>query len=341
MAHQNNLEELTARRLALLNGGPQDQLRGIGLQDPGFQIATQTQGPSPGQIAPPEAGLTDVQAEGSPALTQQRRKRRRNRRGGRGGGLLGRPKLGAAARDVGRQLELGIPFGEDLAPELFSEEGLGRVGDVRREETDTSLQAAAELRAGAGQTSQELQDIIARRQAGLEGFTTPEEEALRQNALDAINAQLAGGLRSAAQFNLGRGIQGGLAGRAAQPFVQQAIQGRRGLEADIFSQQIAERGRRLQSLQDLITGRDREAFEQRLQAGQFEAGALEQARQFERLQEEFNLGQQAREIAGRTAARGAGVGLLEQERARRERIRALKQLQQQEKERQDQLLGLV
>lgn len=344
----NGLDELTRRRLAL----QQQQTQSPRLQQqPGIltqtgnitdrilgrppQIATQT---AQQPIEPPS--LTDVQAEGSPALTQQRRNRRRGKGKGKGG-ALGRPRLGAAARDVGKQLELGIPFGETLSPELFQDEALGRVGDIRGGETDAALQAATQFREQAGGVDPEIQAIIERRRAELGGFTTPEQEALRQNALSGIGQQFQAGLRSAQAFNLGRGIRGGLAGRAFQPVAQQAFQARRGLESDIFQQEIGERARRLQEFEGLVTGEAGRRFNEGLQARQLEAGALEQARQFELGSRQFDLEQLAREVAGRTAARGAGLGLLEQERARRERIRALKQLQQLERERQDQLLGLV
>lgn len=220
-------------------------------------------------------------------------------------------------KTVQGEVAKGTKIGESVAPELFNG-GLDRLTTEYRPQVEDLMARTRAASEAAGTQSPEMALAVARMQAGLGGFTTPEEEAMRARALEGINAQFNAGMRSAAGLNLGRNLRGGVAAANFTPVLTQSIQQRRGLENDIMLQEVAEKARRLTEFSNTVSKRDVDLSAARNAALGREQEVLNTDRDYLRQTNEFNAAQQGKEIAGKIAARGTGIGLLQDEKARRD-----------------------
>lgn len=220
-------------------------------------------------------------------------------------------KISDYLQDTARE---GEGLTNQLAPELQQDQFLGNASNPYAQQVQELMARLQQVEQASQQVSPELQDIIARQQAGLNGFTTPEEEALKFNAMQNIDAQLRGGLRAAAGLNMSRGLSGGIAANNFAPALAEAIRARQGLANDIFTQQIAERARRLGEYQNTITSRDQSMFDRRNQALTMQQGALERQQVLEQQMQEANLERRRAELAARLGARGMSYDAILNER---------------------------
>ena len=253
------------------------------------------------------------------SLGQSPKSPKKKGKGKKGKGKKGNGKR-SAAKTVQKEINKGVGLAEGLAPELLGPDatGLDRLEPTRVAETQDAIDRAKEQSLSATQQSPELAFAIEEMKSRLGGFTTPEEEALRARALEGVNAQLQASMRSAAGANLGRNLRGGAATQNFMPGLRTAIQQRRGLENDIMAQQIAERGRRLTEFTNTVSDRDARLFDQGGAALDRETALITGDRDRNTAIDSFNAAQQSNEIAAKIAARGTGVGLLQDEKARRE-----------------------
>lgn len=123
--------------------------------------------------------------------------------------------------------------GEALGKKFFGEGGIGHVEAGR---------------------AQEIADVLARRQANLQGYTPEEQNAMRAQALGGVQKaqqlaqrQLMGQLGAA---NLRGGVRGGALGNLAAQGLQQQAQVQQGL----FQNQINQRRQALDQYQSALEG---------------------------------------------------------------------------------------
>jgi len=200
-------------------------------------------------------------------------------------------------------------------------EFLGRITDKFAGQGQAVLDNAATLQGTAGERSPEFTKALALQEAGLGGFSTTEEEAARERALESINAEFTTGLRSAAALNLGRNLRGGVAAQNFAPVLQTAISQRRGIENDIFLANVAERARRLTEFTGTTERESDRAFGQKVKANTAQAGVVQNARDAATDIQGLNIDLGGREIGARIAANATGLGLLQDEKAERQRIK--------------------
>lgn len=156
-------------------------------------------------------------------------------------------------------------YNQYIAPELQGQ-FLGRIGD-------TALDPV-------------LQDVLNKRVAGLEGYSAEENNALREAGTQGLNQEFQTQLR-ALQGVLGKSnVLGGAAGQRFVPLVGARNQAQQGLERDLFIENVAEKQRRLQGLQELAQN------QQKTELGK----------------QEYNLGQQASELAARLGGKFNTIG---------------------------------
>jgi hypothetical protein len=101
---------------------------------------------------------------------------------------------------------------------------------------------------GATQGEQAGQDVMAKMQAGLGGYTGEQERAMFQREADQVRAQQALGGQQAAQQAQAGGLGGGFAAKMQERLAQGASAQQAGLGRDLSLQNIAEQQRRLQNL---------------------------------------------------------------------------------------------
>ncbi len=152
-----------------------------------------------------------------------------------GGEAKLKPEIVAAQRvEAARKArEKDMAAGAAKGQEYFGEGSLGRVDAAR---------------------AQEISDVLARRQANLQGYTPEEQNAMRSQALGGVQRaqqlaqrQLMGQLGAA---NLRGGARGGALGNLAAQGLQQQAQ----VEQGLFANQINQRRAALDQYQNALQG---------------------------------------------------------------------------------------
>lgn len=216
-----------------------------------------------------------------------------------------------AQSNVMKDIESAKPF----AQEMFGAGSLERMAAIGAEELAKQIQARQAQAATAGQRSADVQDIISRYRSGLEGYTAPELQALREQMQSGITTGEQTALRQLRGQQAAAGIQGGLAGAQAARLLQAGQQARTQAERDLFLQNIAQRQNALQGFQQAVTGAEATEFGR----GQTTQGALEQILQQQRAEEtgrqQFNIGQGQQEKFGQLATMLGIAGMGSTERA--------------------------
>lgn len=147
-------------------------------------------------------------------------------------------------------------------------------------------------RVGA-QRSADIAEILAQRKAQLGGFTPEEQQAMREQNLGAVMQGQQAGARDLARQQARSGVRGAL-GAAQQAAFQQATQQQlANQERDLFLANIAEKRGALDKLE----------------------GSTRATEQDELGRQQFNLGQQGKELAGKLTTEFGYGGLGAQDRA--------------------------
>lgn len=171
-----------------------------------------------------------------------------------------------AARDA------DLARGKQRGEQIFGNQALGRIDDAR---------------------SKEIQDILSARKSNLSGFSTEEQQAMRDQNLAAILQGQKAGARDLARQQARAGVRGSIAG-AQQQALQTATQGQLAdQERQLFLNQIAERRSAL------------DKFE----------GSQTAAEQSELGRKQFNLSQANKELLGKLSTEMGYGGLGAAERA--------------------------
>ena len=202
----------------------------------------------------------------------------------------------------------GRDFGKELGDRYYSPGSLGRLGTDR---SPDELDAIERLKAAADKAttrSGDVSDLLGRRKAGLEGYDAPEMQGMRE----AMGREITrGGATAAAELRRAQGVArtrgAGAAAQAAN--LQRSLQqGRTDLEQDLFVKNADEKQRRLAEYENSLRGIEGEEF------GRGQATRQDLINQYnyqggvDQYRNEYNLGQQANEIAGRIGAETGGIG---------------------------------
>ena len=176
---------------------------------------------------------------------------------GSGGGAVAIPKVNIG--ETTKTLKGDIATGQELFGGDFAEGKLGRL------ETGPSA---------------DVQDIIARRKAGLEGLSAEENQAIRERGSQAIDRSTQSSLRQLRGLQGATGVRGGSA-LANQARILQAGQGAKAnVERDLAIQNIGVKREALGAAEGSILGAEAQTRENTL----------------------FNIRQRNKEAAGRQAA---------------------------------------
>lgn len=206
-----------------------------------------------------------------------------------------------------------------LSDRFFQDGSLGRVEENRTGEVQDVLDKSKALEElyRTQPRSAEQQDIVARRKAGLEGYTSEElqgqREAANRESYDAYKGRL-GELTS-------RQASSGFSGPAqagAQAFLERDLA--RGLarsEQDLFIKNADERQKRLGEYGDVVSGLESEEYNRRRGTLQDYEGYLSKAREDELTRRQENLDRIAAENAGKVSTYFGGLGAGQARRANR------------------------
>lgn len=102
--------------------------------------------------------------------------------------------------------------------------------------------------------SSDMQDIINRRKADLEGMSSAENNALRGQMLSGVNAETQGALRQLRTAQGGRGLKGGSAIAQSRSLINSSLAKKAALDRDLMIQNIAMRQSALDRYQSAIQG---------------------------------------------------------------------------------------
>lgn len=163
----------------------------------------------------------------------------------------------------------GTQAATDLANRFFAEGSLGRVNEER---------PAA------------VQDYINRYQAGLEGYSSPELQAQREQAQRGIDTQYQTGLAQLAKAQARGGVRGAAAGAAQRNMNRARMGEQQNLEQDIFVRNADEKQRRLGEYARSLEGARADELDRR--KFNLEQGASERAGGMGTFFESLKLGQQ-------------------------------------------------
>jgi len=218
---------------------------------------------------------------------------------------------------VNKLLGPGIEGASALAEKLFPEGSLGRMEFVGPEgrEIVQRYKGIAD-RYASGQPSADVQDIMNRYKAGLEGYNSQELNAMREESLQGIESDAQTQARRL-QKAQGANVQGGARTAQLQRLNQSKLGARGNLERDLFIKNADERQRRLGEYSGLVQGVEQQGYERSLGSlGQYE-NAYGSLRQEDVRTKQYNDQKVADEMAGRygTIFGGLNLGLAQQAQA--------------------------
>lgn len=205
----------------------------------------------------------------------------------------------------GRALEQGRQMGN----EIFGTGTLPRVQQGRAQEQADFLANRRAISQVAGQRSGQMQDVLAQREAGLGGYTSPEYGAMRQKAYEGFQNQMQTGLRGLARAQGNNRVSGAAAAAQNARFQQSGAASAAQAERDLMLQNINERQNRLGQYEQSLTGAEGTEWNRLQQALQGEEGTMNQIRGDELGREQFNIGQLQREKAGQLQSMLGMAGL--------------------------------
>jgi len=219
---------------------------------------------------------------------------------------------------VNKLLGPGIEGASALAEKLFPEGSLGRMEFVGPEgrEIVQRYKGIAD-RYASGQPSADLQDIMNRYKAGLEGYNSQELNAMREESLQGINADVAAQQRALQKAQARSGVRGAAGVAQLAGVGRQGVNARGNLERDLFIKNADERQRRLGEYSGLVQGVEQQGYERSLGSlGQYE-NAYGNLRAEDVRTKQYNDQKVADELAGRygTIFGGLNLGLAQQAQA--------------------------
>lgn len=202
---------------------------------------------------------------------------------------LGLSGLGSATTPAGQGFFAPGSLGrvhDTLSPDVSAEMWTAQAGPVgSRNYFDTSAAAMTNLLNTSGNVDPVLQDVMARRKAGLEGLTAPEMTAMRESGAQEMDRSMMGAMRAAQAQNISGNRVGNVTNAAMPEIARARSLGQSALERDLMLANVAERNKRLGEYQGLASEIDQNRFN-RMTASASNLGNL-------------SLGQQQMDIAAR------------------------------------------
>lgn len=202
----------------------------------------------------------------------------------------------------------GREFGREIGDRYYAPGSLGRLGEERSADETDAINRLREAADRAGTRSQDVGDMLARRKAGLEGYSSQENQAARE----AMGREITrGGATAAAELRRSQGVartRGAAAAAQAVNLQRGLQQSRADLEQDLFIRNADEKQRRLAEYENSLRGVEGEEFSRGQLARQDLINQYNYQGGLDQYRKEYNLGQQANEIAGRIGAETGGIG---------------------------------
>lgn len=160
----------------------------------------------------------------------------------------------------------------------------------------------------AGNYTQNEQFGIDQLRSGLGGYLAPELQALREQRLREVDAELATQTRQAALAAARGGIRGAYAGAQQGALGQQAVQARGNMEQDLFAKNADVIQQRREAFNNLVNQTEQTRFARKTGAeGQY-AQTLGGEENVQRALKEFNISQGTNEALARSSVGLAGAG---------------------------------
>lgn len=170
-----------------------------------------------------------------------------------------------ADKFLGDQLKPLPTLSTDVSPEMQGYinklSGLAETAGNRSSDISSLLKQGRQFAANAGKRSGDIKDIMSRFKSSLDGYTSAENQALRESAERGIDSQLEtqlAGLRSNAAR---QGIRGGAANLQADELRKERFQLGKELEQDIFLRNADEKQRRLETFGDFTRNVEGDEFD--------------------------------------------------------------------------------
>lgn len=219
---------------------------------------------------------------------------------------------------VNKLLGPGIEGASALAEKLFPEGSLGRMEYVGQEGRDIvqRYKGIADQYA-SGQPSADVRDIMNRYKSGLEGYNSRELEAMREQSLQGINADVSAQQRALQKAQARSGVRGAAGAAQLAGVSRSGVNARGNLERDIFIKNADERQRRLGEYSNLVQGVEEQGYNRALGSlGDYQT-AYGGLRAEDVRTKQYNDQKVADELAGRygTIFGGLNLGLANQAQA--------------------------
>lgn len=190
--------------------------------------------------------------------------------------------------------------GRKLGDEFFSEGALGRLDATRTADDAAAIARREEQYESSKKEDPRVTEALKRMEAGLGGISAAENQALRESMVREIRGQTQTDMRDLRAFAGASGMGNkGIATGQMMALMQREAMARASAESDLVAKNVQERARRLTEYtqaaqkQQITNATLQQSALDRLNADVFR---VEQA---ETGKEQFNIGQQNKETAGR------------------------------------------
>lgn len=205
-----------------------------------------------------------------------------------------------------------MAFGDALARQFgFVEGGLGRQvrSDADAANAQNSLSRYESIANQYGQRSSDTADYLGRMKSGLDGYTSEENQALREQGRRESDRDYQTAQQQQARAGVRSGVRGASAAAQARNLNTAYMQQGRNSEQDLLVKNIDEKRSRLDAYGNAIRGAETDEYGRRIES----TAMLDKARQTEATgnadRDKFNLGQLAAERAGYASTFLGGVDM--------------------------------
>lgn len=159
----------------------------------------------------------------------------------------------------------------------FYEGGLGRLAQYRKGNTDQMTYTTPEMQAALGQYQQyaqkysnggrsgDMQSVLNRHKAGLEGYSSAESQGFREQAQRGIDTQFKTGLAQQRIAQARGGVRGASAAAQAANLNRSRIGEQQTLEQDLFIKNADEKQRRLAAYGETLSGAEGDEYNRMMQ----------------------------------------------------------------------------
>lgn len=222
-------------------------------------------------------------------------------------GQLRNQQLNQSMIDANRQRYADL--GRGMGQEYFGHGTMPRVQEGRTQEMSDLLGNYRALNDVAGQRSGATQDVLNRQYAGLGGYTAPQYGALRQQAYQGFQNQMATGQRDLLRSQANNRVTGDAAQAGMQRFQQQGAAAAANAERDLMVNNIQEQQNRLNAYNQNLQGVEGTQWGRQTQALEGLRGLTQSTEADELSRQQYNNQQYNRETAGQLQSMLGMMGL--------------------------------